>query len=228
MRVVSVNQNGKEWREWRGRGLGASDAPIIMGESKWCTPFEFWLDRTGLLKRATPNEFQVKAMNEGVVAEPLIRAKFEKEIGKPFPTLSAEHPEHEFMRASFDGINEELQAICEIKLASEVDHATAKKGKVPKHYYAQVQQQLLVSGYSTCYYVSGTRKDDLVIVPVSPDPAYQARLVEAVVDMWKRIQLKQLPDVSNRDILELVEVMEEKMTGVNNIVQVFKLLGGGK
>ena len=35
---VSIQQGTKEWLEWRSQGIGASDAPAIMGENPWKRP----------------------------------------------------------------------------------------------------------------------------------------------------------------------------------------------
>lgn len=225
MKIVSVRQNGKEWREWRGRGLGASDAPAIMGESPWQTPFELWLDKTGIRSRPPVNEFALAAMQRGTKLEPQARAIFEKKMGKLFPALSAEHDTHDFIRASFDGINMELNAICEIKCPGKESHAKAVKGQVPKNYIAQIQQQLLVSGLDLCYYVSWDGESSHVeVVEVRADKAYQERLLAEVTDFWKRVCEKVLPDVSNKDILKLVKEVEADVAKVQSAIGVFRLL----
>lgn len=227
MKIVSVKQNGKEWREWRGKGLGASDAPIIMGESPYQSPFELWLDKTGLRKRPEPNIYQLQAMQRGTRLEPVAREMFEKLMGRKYDVLSAEHDTYDFMRASFDGINMEARALIEIKCPGKEAHATALKGKVPKYYYSQVQQQLLIAGdlVDKGYYVSwdGESKD-LVVVEVPHDKEHQARLVQECSDFWKRVCEKILPDVSNKDILKLVEGVEKDIASVQSAVSVFKLL----
>lgn len=227
MKIVSVKQNGKEWREWRGKGLGASDAPIIMGESPYQTPFELWLDKTGLRKRPEPNQYQLAAMQRGVRLEPVAREMFEAKMGRKFEALSAEHDVHDFMRASFDGINLEARALIEIKCPGKEAHAKALKGEVPKYYYSQVQQQLLIAGdlVDRGYYVSwdGESKD-LVIVEVPHNKEHQAKLVEACTDFWKRITEKVLPDVTSKDILKLVTEVEKDLEKVSSAVSVFKLL----
>ncbi len=125
MKIISVKQNGKEWREWRGRGLGASDAAAIMGVSPYCTTFELWLAMTGIRAREPFNEYAIVAMKRGVELEPKARALFEQKMGKKFPAESAEHDEYDFIRASFDGYCQELNALVEIKCPGKVDHATA-------------------------------------------------------------------------------------------------------
>ena len=42
-----MEQKSEEWLDWRKKGIGSSDAPIIMGVSPWKTPFELWEEKTG-------------------------------------------------------------------------------------------------------------------------------------------------------------------------------------
>jgi putative phage-type endonuclease len=227
MKIISVKQNGKEWREWRGRGLGASDAAAILGISPYTTPFELWLAMTGIREKEPFNEYAVAAMKRGTVLEPEARKLFEERMGRKFPAVSAEHDEYDFIRASFDGYCEETSELVEIKCPGKVDHAKALKGEVPKHYYPQVQQQLLVSGAKLCYYVSwdGLGKD-LAIVEVRPDAEFQAKMLTALVDFWKRVTERILPEVSAKDISKLLKGVEKDLANLTAAVGVFKLLAG--
>jgi len=229
MKIVDVKQNGRDWREWRGRGLGASEAPIIMGESPYQTPFELWLAKTGIRERPPANEFQVAAMKRGTELEPVARAIFENKMGAKFPALSAEHDDYEFIRASFDGINFDLKALVEIKCPGKDAHAKALKGQVPKYYMAQIQQQLMVSGMERCYYVSWDGKSsDVVVVEVLPDLEYQQVLLESVVEFWRKIQERELPEVSAKEVAALVANVEKDITNIVNALSVFKLLAEQK
>ncbi len=205
MRIISVSQNGKDWHAWRGTGLGASDAPVVMGASPWETPFGLWLNKTGLCPRPEPNEYQLAAMRRGHELEPHIRIMFEKSAGRKFEPVSAEHDEHAFIRASFDGYNAETNELLEIKAPNKVDHAKAAAGKVPDKYYPQLQAQFLVSGAVKGYYVSwsGVIGAPIAVVEVYPDPVYQARLLEALIDFWRRVEMKMAPAVEPGELEKL-------------------------
>lgn len=224
MKIVTVKQNSREWREWRGTGLGASDAPSFMGESPWTSVFELWLQKTGLMERPEPNPQQLAAMRRGTELEPVVRDLFEKKIGKKFPPLSAYHDTYEFLRASFDGHNKEMNAILEIKCPNKLDHAKAVKGELPKKYVAQVQQQLLISNAEICYYVSWDGKSDIAVVEVKPDAEYQARLVETAVDFWARVSNQVLPEVRTEDVRKIVEGMQKALDHANKASRVLALL----
>lgn len=225
MKIISVKQNTKEWREWRGKGLGASDAPSIMGDSPWTSTFELWLQKTGVMERPVPNEYQLSAMRRGTELEPKVRKMFEKKMGKEFPALSAEHSTHPFMRVSFDGYNEESNTILEIKCPNKIDHATAINGTVPKKYIAQVQQQLLISGAAMCYYVSWDGKSkNVAIVEVLPDLEYHKKLEAECIDFWTRVQNMILPEVKPKDIDKLVKALQSHLEKCNKIGAVLALL----
>lgn len=224
MKIVSVKQNTKIWREWRGKGLGASDAPAVMGESPWTTPLELWLDKTGLLERPPANAFAASAMQRGVQLEPVARRLFEQRMKAQFEACSAEHSEYEFLRASFDGYNEELNAICEIKCPNKDDHAKALQGQMVTKYYAQVQQQLLISGCGVCYYVSYDGKESLAVVEVKPNQEYQTRLLDAMKDFWKRVMTLTPPDVSTEEVRKIVLDMEKNLQRASRAANVLNIL----
>lgn len=225
MKIVSVKQNSQEWREWRGKGLGASNAPTIMGVSPWCSPFELWLEMTGIKARAQANEFAIRAMARGNQLEARARKLFETQMGNEFPALSASHDECEYVRASFDGYNKELNALLEIKCPGKMDHDKAKAGKVPDKYYPQLQQQLLVSGADVCYYFSwdGKSKEGATI-KVEPNRQYMDDLLQALKLFWHCVQEKKSPEVSPRDIKKLVDEQADLLAQSAIINKVLALL----
>ena len=68
-----MEQRSKSWEEWRLKGLGSSDAPIVMGVSAWMTRFGLWELKTG---RARPQQTNW-AMERGNQLEPKARAHYE-------------------------------------------------------------------------------------------------------------------------------------------------------
>lgn len=225
MKVVNKTQNTHAWKEWRGMGLGASDAPIVMGDSPWMTPFELWLDKTGIKGKPEANAFAVVAMRRGVNLEPVARKMFEEKMGYKFPPTSAEDEDYAFLRASFDGYCEELNAIVEIKCPGKEDHSKAVKGKVPSKYMAQLQQQLSISGAKVCYYFSwdGESKEG-ALVEVLPDKVYQEQLFENMVKFWQHVIKKVPPDVTKKDLQNLVKEQRKALKIVEEVSNVFDIL----
>lgn len=49
-RIERLQQNTPEWHRWRMQGIGASDAPVIMGETLFKTPRALWSIKTGRMQ----------------------------------------------------------------------------------------------------------------------------------------------------------------------------------
>jgi len=224
MKIISVDQNSKEWRAWRNKGLGASLAATILEiDGAFGTRFEAWGELTGLCDKAPVNEFAAAWMQRGHEMEPLARAKFEAEIGIAFPSICAEHDEHDFIRASPDGYNAEHNAIIEIKCPGKVAHAEAIKASkagdgtlIPAKYYAQMQHQFLVTGASVGYYVSDDCKSDKVVwVKVLPDAAYMERLKAALIQFWSLVQMQIPPTPTPKDLKAISERIADAQKRMN-------------
>ena len=47
---LNLDQKTQEWLIWRAQGIGASDAPIIMGVSPWSNIIALWRDKRATLE----------------------------------------------------------------------------------------------------------------------------------------------------------------------------------
>lgn len=176
-----MEQNSSAWMEWRRQGIGASDAPIIMGVSPYTTRYGLWLEKSGLAPaREEPNFIQEK----GHEAEKRARAAYEAQHGfvTMAPTLCVLES-LPFIRASLDGWDG--KTVLEIKLASKDDHKGILEGRVPDRYWPQVQHQLMVTGAEEVHYWSWwgenfeNMKGEKVVV--RPDREYCLRLLREEV-----------------------------------------------
>src|SRR5258707_6935375 len=128
--------NSKQWYAWRSKGLGASDAPAILGASPWTSRFELWAYRTGLLPKPEFNAFALKAVERGNQLEPLACEVYEKMTGLSVQkNVNCEHDQYPFIRASLDGYIESNNTILEIKCPGKIDHAKAIEGENPDKYF---------------------------------------------------------------------------------------------
>ncbi|HVP15560.1 MAG TPA: YqaJ viral recombinase family protein [Terriglobales bacterium] len=177
-----LDQNTPDWLAWRRGGIGASDAPVVMGVSPWMDLETLWLDKTGRLRPAPANG----AMRRGQRLEPVARALYTRVTGIEVRPICLEHGTERWMRASFDGLSADGRVALEIKCPGASDHGTALRGCVPAKYVPQVQHLLAVSGAGVCHYWS-FRDDEGALVEVAPDPAYIARLIERERAFWRHV-----------------------------------------
>ena len=208
-------QNSAEWLKWRVSGLGASDAPTVMGVSPFTTRFELYLEKTGLADRPDFHPNAIKAMARGTMMEPEARACYEKKVGVKFEAnVNVIHEKYDFIRASLDGYNAEHNRIVEIKCPGKIDLAEAAKGRVPKKYLPQVQLQLLVTGAVACDYFTYDGKDG-IIVEVLPDKVYQKKLEEEMVAFWQLEQTQTPPALSLKDVVKAVGALSTAVDKIN-------------
>jgi putative phage-type endonuclease len=220
MKIVDLKQNSKDWHTWRKRGIGASEAGAVLDVSPYTSPFELWGEKTGLVEKAPFNEFAIAAMKHGHDTEPEARAAYETLTGIKMEPLTAEHSEHPFIRASFDGINIPLERILEIKCTGKtIFEQISKSKKAPAHYHAQVQQQLMVCGFKYCdffvYFKDNKSEPKRVMICIEADPIYQAKLLVCLKQMWKHIEDRTPPTVSKMDFdkfLRKILIDSEKTT----------------
>jgi putative phage-type endonuclease len=223
-RANNLRQNTKDWYAWRNKGLGASNAPAVMGASPWTTRFQLWAEMTGLLPRPDFHPRAVSAMERGKLLEPTVRQWYTFKTGLTLESdVNCEHETHEFLRASLDGWRDEDQIVREIKCPGKVDHATAVKGRVPTKYIPQVQAQLMVTGSQKAEYISFDGEDG-VILPVLRDDVYIARLEAASVAFWRLVQTKTPPEATPGDLVSLSEAFGALTTKLHQYSGAINLL----
>lgn len=189
MKIVNLEQGSAEWLAWRRGGIGASEAPIILGDSPWKNPFQLYEEKLGKPRPAV-HPRQAAAMQRGHDLEPKARALVEKALGVDLCPLCGEHDEHPWMRLSSDGASIDGAILTEIKAPGAKDHAVAQSGKVPPKYVGQLQHSLAVSGADVLFYASYRPEEDPepILIEVRPDPEMQERLFRLEKAFWKAVQ----------------------------------------
>jgi len=220
---INLNQNSREWLEWRKGGIGASDAPIIMGRSPWKTPYKLWVEKTTGRSDFKGN----KATERGHDLEELARECAEKDMQTMFLPKCYQHDEYPWMRASLDGINMEGE-ILEIKCpftphSPKSDHQTALNGKIPEKYFFQLQHQLEVSGAKKGFFYSFDGEQG-VAIPFERDEEFIADMLEKEKSFWECVQSLTPPKMTEKDC-QLIED-KEALVKAKKVVELRKRLEG--
>ena len=190
-RIERLTQRTPEWQRWRRGGIGASDAAPVLGNSPFLSARTLWAIKTGQLAEPPDNP----ATRRGRALEALARRAYERHTGVQMEPLCVTHSERSWMRASLDGLSFDFGLVLEIKCPlNSSDRLLADQGRVPEHYYAQLQHQLEVTGAAEAHYWSfdGVRG---ALVTVKPNPAFIERLVEAERNFWQRVVERSWPTV---------------------------------
>lgn len=197
-----MEQNSNQWLEWRKKGIGSSDAPIIMDESEYMTRHQLWQQKLGLFEQPDEDNF-IQAL--GHKFEKVARARMEIELGMSLPAEVAERKDMPFFRSSFDGINTKEKVFVEIKYVGKEKFDNVKQGQLPPPHFTQMQHQFFVAGNFTAYYVCYTLTknrqdiDEFQFIPVKPDEKYILHYVERALEFWHQVQNKIEPELSASD-----------------------------
>lgn len=182
--IIELEQGTPEWIEWRHRGIGASDAPTIMGENPWKSSKELLQEKRGPARDSNKNE----AMTRGTLLEPQARKFYIARTGNDVKPACLQSRQYSWLRASVDGISSSGNAIVEIKCGESVYKHTSRNRCAPDYYYGQLQHLLAVSGLPSldfwCY-LPGCAE---LLIKVPRDDNYIARLIAAEMSFWNSIQ----------------------------------------
>jgi len=145
-----------QWHELRGKGIGGSDAGIVMNVSSYKTPYELWEEKTGKVKR----EFITnEAIEKGNALEPIMFNMFKVFYSKEYEVIDTKNislssKQFPFLRANLDGalINKQTgqKGVLEIKSTTIRNASMLKKWQkddLPITYYFQVLHYLYVTGF---------------------------------------------------------------------------------
>src|SRR3989338_9214976 len=160
---VALEQGTSEWREWRHKGIGASDAPIIMGENPWKSASELLREKRGPARDGSQNA----AMARGTQLEPEARRRYIVRTGTNFRPACLQSGLHTWLRASVDGISADGSAIVEIKCGESVYRKTSQNRSVPDYYYGQLQHILAITGFATLDFWCYLPRCPELLVPVA-------------------------------------------------------------
>lgn len=157
-------KNRMEWlAEREQRGIGASEAAAIAGDSKWTTVTELWKIKTG--QRQAPDISGSADVKRGIRMEGAIRGMF----AARHPELRVYHhpydilfqKERPWLFATLDGevlVRETGEmGILEIKTAEPRGRTAWEEwnDKIPAQYYDQNLHQHLATGYRKIWLVVG-------------------------------------------------------------------------
>ena len=202
-----VEQNSSAWLVWRKKGLGSSDAPIIMGVSPYKTRFQLWQEKTSDGQAEQKENF---IFEKGHRIEVIARGILELRDNVDWQPRTFERLDKPFIRASMDAANVDL---CEGKEFKYVGKDVFTAGVCPEHYFPQVQHQYLVTGFKRITMVLVTDHKELLgpgqkvaikEIEVPLDVKYCKKLFDALVEFREHnIEKKIAPDLTERDSMPI-------------------------
>lgn len=181
-----------EWLQERTKGIGGSDASIILGLNKWKTPFELWLEKTG---QSNLDDTAGEAAYFGNILEDVVAKEFEVRSGKRVRrnNFMLKHPEHDFINANIDRKVVGEDALLECKTASAYLAKDWEDDKVPDAYMIQVQHYLGVTGYKHAYIAVLLGGQRFMWKDIERDEELIQMIFDAEVHFWEHHVLGNVP-----------------------------------
>lgn len=188
----TLEMTRQEWLEERTRGIGGSDASIILGLNKYRTPFELWLEKTG---QTNVEESQAEAAYFGNLLEEVVAKEFEIRSGKKVRrnNFMMQHPEYNFITANIDRKVVGEDAILECKTASAFLAKDWESEEIPAPYLVQVQHYLGVTGYKHAYIAVLIGGQRFVWKDIERDEELIQMIFDAEVHFWNHHVLGNVP-----------------------------------
>lgn len=198
------NMTESDWQEYRKnqKGIGGSDASIILGLNPYKSAFSLWLEKTGQTKAP---EIDNEYVEWGNLLEPVIRNQFRTITG--FEVVEnhfvLQHDEHEFMVANLDGEVVDPQfggerGVLEIKTTSERNKGDWEDG-CPDHYMIQIQHYLAVTGYLYAYVACLIGGHSFKYFLIHRDDYVIDKIISAEMSFQECVQFNLSPEITGNE-----------------------------
>lgn len=184
--------NREAWLKERMTGIGGSDAPAVLGLSKWRTPLDVFYDKRGEGAEFIDND----AMKWGRLLEPVVRQEYAErrgEVVRVKPHELIRHPRHSFIFCTPDGITDSGRGY-EGKVARTAE-GWGEEGSadIPEAYLIQVQHSMLATAlpvFDVAVLIAGS---DFRIYEVPADAELQDMIVDVESAFWEQVQRGEAP-----------------------------------
>lgn len=193
----SLIQGSEEWKKLRRSHITATDLPVLMGLSPWSTPYQLWQEKLGL---KAPKEVN-QAMQRGLDLESTARDIFVEKRGISVSPKVVFHGIHNQFMASLDGISGDGKIIVEIKCPGKSAHDIALSGKIPEHYYPQLQWQIACADTNKAFYLSYDGQTS-TIIEVPRNDEYIVKLYKEAHGFYECMTSFEPPALCQRDYRE--------------------------
>ena len=192
-----VLDEGARWRERRQRGIGGSDAPVILGLSSYMSAAELWEEKTGRISPERPSSFEADL---GKLLEPVVsqlaamklqerlelaeaprlsaRNRFRRRAGKPWQFANVDR--------TYEGIPVELKTAPYSGAAwgKEEDGAAG----IPPGYRVQIQHQIAVMDVPKAWCAVLIAGRDVRLYEIERNEHQIEVLDAAELDFWQHVQ----------------------------------------
>ncbi len=200
-----------KWLEERKKGIGGSEASMVIGVNPWKSKLELWNEKVTQVSNIDATKklmFKV-----GHVLEPIIAEEYTIETGRILEERPLKiHPMYSFILGNIDreivsGARGRGPGILEMKTKGAFTNWHEEE--IPIYYHIQIQHYLNVYNYSWgSFAVLDLGVMKLNIIDVERDDEFITKLEKEEIEFWKLVENKTPPPVSPTKACE--EFLREK------------------
>jgi putative phage-type endonuclease len=176
------------WLAERRKGIGASDAPTVVGVRTTPSRFRLWMEKRGEIESEPPNE----AMDMGLAAEDSIAKMYQKRTGRVIDQTQ-DHVAHAtlpWMKATIDGWDTDGNLV-EFKLAGS--YTTRKlpedgdSAGLPEPWIIQLHHQMFVTGKNKAFLAAWCADPSFRLYEIEADLGLMNTMVTLEESFWQQV-----------------------------------------
>ncbi len=218
-------QGSPEWLAYRAKHLNASDAPAMMGVSKYKTRNELIAQyATEQTKEVSPH---VQALfDAGHDYEASGRVIAEKIIGDDlYPVVMSCEADGLPLSASLDGLTMDAETGWEHKSLNKDLRASLAAGKVPEQYFPQLEQQLLVTGANRILFMASNGIEDTALYCwYESSPELRAKLLAGWAQFMQDVAAYKPPVAAPEVVADPIKALPALVVQVSGKVEASNLV----
>lgn len=179
----------------RSTGIGGSDAPAVVGLSKWKSPYAVYLDKLGLSEKSDASE----QMEIGTAMEPVIAKLYHDRTGRDVvvPSVLYRSKKAPFMIGHLDGLSNTESGIIGLEFKNTRGLPATEWGEsgtdeVPEAYIIQCQHYMAVTGLNRFDLAALIGGSELRIYHIIRNDALIENMVELERRFWNDHVLAQV------------------------------------
>jgi len=185
-----------EQKELRKKGIGATDCAVVMGLSKYKTPYELWLEKTNRREEEailTDDRLHLRHAHEETISREYMRRKNVK-LRRVNQTIF--HKQLPFMLCNLDRVIIGQKKIIECKSSSGFmrEHwGETGSDQAPIEYLLQVQHQMACAEYENADIAALIDIDDYRIYSIQRNEKIIQKIKDACEKFWNENVLADIP-----------------------------------
>jgi putative phage-type endonuclease len=213
--VLETSGHDATWHLERRQSLGASEVPMVLGESLYGDARKVFLLKKGLIEPDAEND----AMLIGTLAEPMLAELYFRKTGFPFVRTQyrVRHPVDSFMTATLDGVRSDRRHV-ELKTTGVFTKAAKALGRVgsqeiPFEWELQCQAQMHCFETDECDLAVLIAGQDFRIYPVRRNNRLLAVMLPLLRDFWGQVERNECPESTGQDTPETLAAINPDVDG---------------